>query len=112
YKLDIDDLISQIKALEDDIKQVLHHLDHLTEYAIAYYEDLLKKFGKGRERKTELKLFDTIQAKSVAIANTKIYVNRAEGFIGTALKKDEFIDDCSDLDDIIAFTKSGKMKVV
>ena len=112
YKLDIDDLISQIKALEDDIKQVLHHLDHLTEYAIAYYEDLLKKFGKGRERKTEIKLFDTIQAKYVAIANTKIYVNRAEGFIGTALKKDEFIDDCSDLDDIIAFTKSGKMKVV
>ncbi|MEO6135560.1 MAG: DNA gyrase/topoisomerase IV subunit A, partial [Ginsengibacter sp.] len=112
YKLDIDDLIEQIKSLDDEIAKVKHHLEHLTDYAIAYYEDLLKKFGKGRERKTEIKLFDTIQAKSVAIANTKIYVNRAEGFIGTALKKDEFIADCSDLDDIIAFTKSGKMKVV
>ena len=69
-------------------------------------KNLLKKYGKGRERKTEIKLFDTIQAKAVAIANTKIYVNRAEGFIGTGLKKDEFVDDCSDLDDIIAFTKS------
>lgn len=112
YKLDIEDLISQIKALEDEINTVNHHLGHLTEYAIAYYEDLLKKFGKGRERKTEIKLFDTIQAQQVAIANTKIYVNRSEGFIGTGLKKDEFVDDCSDLDDIIAFTKSGIMKVV
>lgn len=112
YKLDIDDLNEQIKSLEGDIKEVKNHLNNLTEYAIAYYEDLLKKFGKGRERKTEIKLFDTIEAKSVAIANTKIYVNRAEGFIGTGLKKDEFIDDCSDLDDVIAFTKSGKMKVV
>ncbi len=112
YKLDIDELNDQIKALEGEIKQVNHHLQNLTEYAIAYYEDLLKKYGKSRERKTEIKLFDTIQAKSVAIANTKIYVNRVEGFIGTGLKKDEFVDDCSDLDDIIAFTKTGKMKVV
>ncbi len=112
YKLDIEDLISQIKALEDEIDTVNHHLEHLTEYAIAYYEDLLKKFGKGRERKTEIKLFDTIQAQQVAIANTKIYVNRSEGFIGTGLKKDEFVDECSDLDDIIAFTKAGIMKVV
>ena len=71
-----------------------------------------KRFGKGRERKTEIKLFDTIQAKAVAIANTKIYVNRSEGFIGTSLKKDELVAECSDLDDIIVFTKSGKMKVV
>lgn len=112
YKLDIDELNEQIKALESDIKQVNHHLEHLTQYAISYYEELLKKFGKGRERKTEIKLFDTIQAKAVAIANTKIYVNRSEGFIGTGLKKDEFVDDCSDLDDIIAFTKTGVMKVV
>ena len=112
YKLDIDELNQQIKALEDDIKGVNYNLEHLTEYAISYYEELLKKFGKGRERKTEIRLFDTIQAKSVAIANTKIYVNRSEGFIGTGLKKDEFVDDCSDLDDIIAFTKSGSMKVV
>ncbi|HZW66001.1 MAG TPA: DNA gyrase/topoisomerase IV subunit A [Hanamia sp.] len=112
YKLDIDDLIAQIKSLEDQIDEVRHHLEFLTEYAISYYEELLKKFGKGRERKTEIKLFDTIQAKAVAIANTKIYVNRSEGFIGTSLKKDEFVEDCSDLDDIIVFTKSGKMKVV
>ena len=112
YKLDIDDLIAQIKSLEDQIDEVRHHLEFLTEYAISYYEELLKKFGKGRERKTEIKLFDTIQAKAVAIANTKIYVNRSEGFIGTSLRKDEFVEDCSDLDDIIAFTRSGKMKVV
>jgi topoisomerase-4 subunit A len=112
YKLDIDELNEQIKALEAEIKQVNFNLKNLTDYAIGYYEDLLKKYGKGRERKTEIKLFDTIQAKAVAIANTKIYVNRSEGFIGTGLKKDEFVDDCSDLDDIIAFTKAGKMKVV
>jgi topoisomerase IV subunit A len=112
YKLDIDDLNEQIKSLENEIAQVRHHLEFLTDYAISYYEELLKKFGKGRERKTEIKLFDIIHAKAVAIANTKIYVNKAEGFVGTSLKKDEFVDDCSDLDDIIAFTKSGKMKVV
>jgi topoisomerase-4 subunit A len=112
YKLDIDELNEQIKGLEKDMKQVKYDLDNLTEFAISYYDELLKRYGKERERKTEIKLFDTIQAKAVAIANTKIYVNRSEGFIGTGLKKDEFVEDCSDLDDIIAFTKSGTMKVV
>ena len=112
YRLDIDELNEQIKNLEADIKQVNYDLEHLTDYAVAYYEGLLKKYGKGNERKTEIKLFDTIQAKNVAIANTKIYVNRAEGFIGIGLKKDELIGEVSDLDDIIAFTKAGKMKVV
>ncbi|MEP6951553.1 MAG: DNA gyrase/topoisomerase IV subunit A [Ginsengibacter sp.] len=112
YKLDIDELNEQIKALEGDIKLVNFNLEHLTEYAVAYYEELLKKYGKGRERKTEIRLFDTIQAKSVAIANTKIYVNRDDGFIGTGLKKDELIGEVSDLDDIIAFTEEGIMKVV
>ena len=112
YKLDIDELNEQIKGLEDDIVQVKYDLEHLTEYAVVYYENLLKKYGKGRERKTEIKLFDTIQAKSVAIANIKLYVNYADGFIGTGLKKDELIAEVSDLDDIIAFTKSGIMKVV
>jgi topoisomerase IV subunit A len=112
YKLDIDELNQQIKGLEAEIKQVKHDLNNLIDFTVAYYENLLKKYGKGRERKTEIKLFEAIQAKQVAIANVKIYVNRAEGFIGTGLKKDEFIADCSDLDDIIAFTKSGKMKVV
>jgi topoisomerase IV subunit A len=112
YKLDIDELNEQIKALEAEIKQVKHDLNNLVDFTVAYYENLLKKYGKGRERKTEIKLFEAIQAKQVAIANTKLYVNRAEGFIGTGLKKDEFVADCSDLDDIIVFTKSGKMKVV
>ncbi len=112
YKLDIDELNEQIKGLEADITQIKYDLDHLTEYAIAYYENLLKKFGKGRERKTEIKQFDTIQAKTVAIANTKLYVNYADGFVGTGLKKDELIAEVSDFDDIVAFTKAGIMKVV
>lgn len=112
YKLDIDELNDQIKAINADIKQVKYDLENIVDFAVAYYENLLKKYGKGRERKTEIKLFEAIQAKQVAIANAKLYVNRAEGFIGTGLKKDEFVTDCSDLDDIIAFTKAGKMKVV
>ncbi|MFT3705885.1 MAG: DNA gyrase/topoisomerase IV subunit A [Agriterribacter sp.] len=112
YKLDIDELNDQIMAIDKEIKQVKHDLDNLVDFAVAYYENLLKKYGKGRERKTEIKLFEAIQAKQVAIANAKLYVNRAEGFVGTGLKKDEFVEDCSDLDDIIAFTKAGKMKIV
>ncbi|MFT3747104.1 MAG: DNA gyrase/topoisomerase IV subunit A [Agriterribacter sp.] len=112
YKLDIDELNAQIKGINADIKQVKFDLDNLVDFAVAYYENLLKKYGKGRERKTEIKLFEAIQAKQVAIANAKLYVNRTEGFVGTGLKKDEFIADCSNLDDIIAFTKAGKMKVV
>ena len=112
YKLDIEDLIAQIKDIEASIKETKHHLDNLVDYAVAYYEGLQKKYGKGKERKTEIKEFDTIQVKQVAIANTKLYINKAEGFIGTSLKKDEFLCDCTDYDDIIAFTKSGIMKVV
>lgn len=112
YKLDIDDLINQIKGIEAEIKQVKHDLEHLTDFAVAYYENLLKKYGKDRGRKTEIKQFDVIQAKQVAIANTKLYVNRAEGFIGSGLKKDEFLFDCSNLDDVIVFTKRGIMKIV
>ena len=110
--MDIDELNQQIKGLEAEIKQVKNDLANLVDYAVAYYENLLKKYGKGRERKTEIKLFDTIEAKSVAIANTKLYANFADGFIGTSLKKDEYVLECSDLDDIIAFTKGGTMKVV
>ena len=112
YKLDIDELNAQIKGLEGDIKQVKHDLNNLTDFAVAYYENLFKKYGKGRERKTEIKQFEIIEAKSVAIANTKLYVNREEGFIGTGLKKDELLFECSDLDDIIVFAKRGIMKVV
>lgn len=112
YRLDIDELNDQIKGLEADIKQVQYDLDHLVDFAVAYYENLLKKYGKGRERKTEIKPFETIQVKQVAIANAKLYMNREDGFIGTSLKKDEFVCDCSDFDDIIVFTKRGIMKVV
>jgi len=112
YKLDIDELNTQIKGLEADIKQVKYDLAHLVDYAVSYYEGLLARYGKGRERKTEIRLFEAIQAKQVAIANTKVYVNREDGFIGTSLKKDEFVAECSDLDDIIVFTKRGIMKVV
>ncbi|MEI9944762.1 MAG: DNA gyrase/topoisomerase IV subunit A [Chitinophagaceae bacterium] len=112
YKLDIDELNAQIKGLEDDIKQVKHDLKNLVDYAVAYFETLLKKYGKDRERKTEIKQFEIIEAKHVAIANTKLYVNKEEGFIGTGLKKDELLFECSDLDDIIAFARNGVMKVV
>ncbi|MBK6826216.1 MAG: DNA gyrase/topoisomerase IV subunit A [Chitinophagaceae bacterium] len=112
YKLDIDELNAQIKGLEAEIKQVKHDLANLIDFAVAYYENLLKKYGKGRERKTEIKQFELIEAKHVAIANARLYMNREEGFIGTGLKKDEFLFECSDLDDIIVFTKRGIMKVV
>ena len=112
YKLDIEELNNQIRGIEAEIAQVQHDLAHLTDFAIAYFENLLKKYGKGRERKTEIKLFDTISVQQVAIANTKLYVNRVEGFIGTSLKKEEFLFDCSDIDDIIVFTKRGIMKIV
>ena len=101
-----------IKQVEKNLEDTKHHLAHLTEFAIAYFEDLLKTFGKGRERKTEIKIFDTIQVAEIAIINTKLYINREEGFIGTGLKKDELLLECSDVDQIIAFTREGKMKVI
>ena len=103
-----DDLMSRI---EEELKTVQADLENIKAYQIKYYENLLKKYGKGRERKTEIKIFDTIQANTVAIANKKLYVNRAEGFVGTGLKNDEYINDCSDIDDIIVFRKDGKMNV-
>lgn len=101
-----------IKNVEKNIEDTKHHLAHITEYTIAYYEDLLRKYGKGKERKSEIKIFDNIQINEIAIANTKLYIHRAEGFIGTSLKKDEFLFECADTDQVIAFTKEGKMKVV
>ena len=112
YKLDIDELNEQIRGLEGDIKQVKHDLANLVDYAVAYFENLLKKYGKDRQRKTEIKTIEVIEAKQVAIANAKLYVNREDGFIGTGLRKDEFLFDCSTLDDIVVFTKRGIMKVV
>lgn len=100
-----------IKGVENSIEEVKNNIEHLNDFSIRYYENLLKKYGKGRERKTEIRLFETIQATTVAIANAKLYVNYKEGFIGTGLKKDEFAFECSDLDNIIAFRKDGKMSV-
>src|SRR5690606_11856664 len=84
YKLDIDELNAQIKALDADMKQVKYDLANLTDFSVVYFENLLKKYGKGRERKTTIGVFEVIEAKQVAIANTRLYMNREEGFIGTS----------------------------
>lgn len=101
-----------MKKLQDELEEVGHNLEHLVEYAIAYYQNLLDKYGKGRERLTQIVQFDTITATVVAANNQKLYVNREDGFVGYGLKKDEYICDCSDLDDIIAFRRDGKFSVV
>lgn len=101
----------EIARLLEELSQVKHHLAHLTDFAIAYFRDLLAKYGKGRERKTKIQTFDTIQATEVVAVNSKLFVNRKEGFIGWGLKKDEFVTDCSDIDDIIVFRKDGKFQV-
>lgn len=103
-----DDYIARIQA---ELEQVKYDIANLKAFAVKYFEGLLKKYSKGRERKSEIKTFDTIDSKTVAIANQKLYINRAEGFVGTGLKKDEYICDCSDLDDVIVFRKDGKMQV-
>ena len=100
-----------IKRIEEEIKEVKHHIENLTDYAVDYYKNLKKKYGEGKERKTEIRTFENIVAAKVAVANAKLYVNREEGFAGHGLKKDEFVCDCSDIDDIIVFTRSGKMMV-
>ena len=100
-----------MKRLQDELKEVNYNLKHLTDFAIAFYNNLLDKYGKGRERKTEIRAFDTIQAAVVAANNAKLYVNRVDGFVGYGLKKDEYICECSDLDDIIAIRRDGKLVV-
>ncbi|MBC3759981.1 DNA gyrase/topoisomerase IV subunit A [Hyunsoonleella sp. SJ7] len=110
-KFDIDKAQQKIDALEEQIAEVKHHLEHLIEYTIAYFQRLKKDYGEGRERKTEIKIFDDVDATKVVIRNTKLYVNREEGFVGTSLRRDEYVGDCSDIDDIIVFTKEGKMMV-
>lgn len=110
-KFDIDKAQQKIEALEDQIAQIKHDLIHLTDFAIAYFNRLKKDYGKGRERKTEIRVFDDIEATKVVIRNTKLYVNREEGFIGTSMRRDEYLTDCSDIDDIIVFTESGQMMV-
>ncbi|MEW7278881.1 DNA gyrase/topoisomerase IV subunit A [Aquimarina sp. 2201CG1-2-11] len=110
-KFDIDKAQQKIEALEEDIATVKHHLDNLITYAIDYFKRLKTTYGKGKERKTEIKIFDDIEATKVVIRNTKLYVNREEGFVGTSLRRDEYVTDCSDIDDIICFTTDGKMMI-
>jgi len=110
-RFDVKKADEQMKNLENEIKEVNHHLKHLNDYAIAWFQKLKDKYGKGRERKTELRTFDRVEASQVALANVKLYVNRVDGFIGSGLKKDEFVCDCSDLDEIIVFREDGKCVV-
>lgn len=110
-KFDIDKAKQHIDSLEDKIADVKRNLAHLVEFAIDYFKRLKETYGKGKERKTEIRIFDDIIASKVAMKNAKLYVNRAEGFIGTSLKRDEFVCDCSDIDNIITFRKDGKMMV-
>jgi len=110
-KFDSNKAKDKIEALEGDIEQVKFDLEHLTDYAIAYFTKLKEKYGKGRERQTELRIFDDIEATKVVLRNTKLYVNREEGFVGTGLKKDEYVTDCSDIDDVIVFLRDGNMMI-
>ena len=110
-KFDSNKAQDKIDALEGDIEQVKYDLEHLTDFAIAYFTKLKEKYGKGRERQTELRIFDDIEATKVVLRNTKLYVNREEGFIGTGLKKDEYVTDCSDIDDVIVFLRDGNMMI-
>ena len=97
--------------IEEEMEQVKHHLANLIDFAVDYYKDLKKRFGEGKERKTEIKIFDTISATKVIIANRKLYVDIEEGFIGYGLRKNEPVNDCSEIDDIICFFSSGKMLI-
>ncbi|MDC1378033.1 DNA gyrase/topoisomerase IV subunit A [Flavobacteriaceae bacterium] len=111
-KFDLDKAQQKIQVLEADIAEVKNNLAHLIDYAIRYFTHLKKTYGGDKERKSEIRIFDDVDAKKVVVRNQKLYMNRQEGFIGTSLKKDEFVCDCSDIDDIIIFTQEGKMQVV
>lgn len=106
-KFDSDEADRKIEALNQEIAEVCHNIEHIIPYSIAYYERIKERYGKGRERRTEIRNFENIEAAKVVIANEKLYINREEGFIGTALKKDEFICECSDMDEVIIFRKDG-----
>ena len=110
-KFDLDKAQQKIEALEDELAEVKSHLENLIAFAIDYFAHLKKTYGQGRERKTEIRIFDDVDAKKVVIRNTKLYVNREEGFVGTSLRRDEYVTDCADIDDIIVFTEEGQMVV-
>ncbi len=106
-RFDVKKADEQIKGIEEEISEVKNHLSHIVEYTINYYKQIKKKHGKGRDRKTEIRSFENIVATKVVVANEKLYVNKLDGFVGTGLKKDEYVCDCSDIDDIIVFLKDG-----
>lgn len=111
YKLDIDDLQEKINKLENDIKNIKENIANINEYAIDYFKNLISKFGKGKERKSEIKIFEQIEVKSVAVNNQKLYANFAEGFIGHGIKKETFICECTDIDDILVIRRDGRMVI-
>ena len=110
-RFDSDKADDAIAKLEVEMEEVKHHLDNIIDFTIDFFQKLKDKYGKGRERQTELRSFDTIEATKVVLRNTKLYVNREEGFLGTGLKKDEYVADCSDIDDVIVFLRDGKMMI-
>ena len=110
-KFDLDKAQQKIEALEEELNQVAYDLAHLVDFAIAYFKRLKQTYGVGKERKTELSVFADVDARKVVIRNTKLYVSREEGFVGTSLRKDEYVADCADIDDVIVFTDDGKMMV-
>ncbi|PIF33742.1 topoisomerase-4 subunit A [Flavobacterium sp. 9] len=110
-RFDSDKADDFIAKLEDEMKEVEYNLENLTDFAIAYFTRLKEKYGKGRERQTELRVFDNVEATKVVLRNTKLYVNRDEGFVGTSLKKDEYVGDCSDIDDVIVFLRDGTLMI-
>lgn len=110
-KFDIDKAKQFIEGLEEKIENVKNNLSNIIDYTINYFKDLKEKFGKGKERKTDIRIFEDIVATKVVMRNSKLYMNRSEGFVGTALKKDEFVADCADIDDVIVFRNDGKMLI-
>lgn len=111
-KFDLDKAQQKIETLKTDIAEVKNNLEHLIDFAIRYFNHLKKTYGNGKKRKSEIRIFDDVDAKKVVVRNQKLYVNREEGFIGTSLRKDEIVCECSDIDDIIIFTQDGRMQVV
>ncbi|WP_026976188.1 DNA gyrase/topoisomerase IV subunit A [Flavobacterium tegetincola] len=110
-RFDSDKADDAIAKLEAEMEQVKHDLEHIIDFAIAFFTKLKEKYGKGKERQTELRIFDDIEATKVILRNTKLYVNREEGFFGTGLKKDEYVADCSEIDDVIVFLRDGSMMI-
>ena len=110
-KFDIDKALLRIESIEAELEDVIHNLNNLTDFAIKYFKNLRSVFGKNKNRKTEIRIFADVDAKKVVVKNSKLYVNREEGFIGTSIKRDEFVEECSDIDDVIVFTEEGKMMV-